>query len=178
MKKIATALFLICAAFLTGCSEKEVPEETTVQITTVTEPESDHSLLRPFTINEAYSMVTASGRVFEFPISLTELEETGAFSDCVFADNVFVFSDGTSATAYADDSSIIHMEFEYGTAPSDFSVIGVKLGDKQDIIYQTGIPDRTEGDSENGMVEYRGAGAQCIRIEYADGRINKITLIQ
>ncbi|MBQ8825760.1 MAG: hypothetical protein IJ007_01555 [Oscillospiraceae bacterium] len=178
MSKIKAVILLSLSIFLAGCAEKEIPEETTVVTTTVTEPESDHSLLRPFTINEAFSEVKASGKVFCFPIPLTELEEGGIFSDCSYADNKLAFPDGTFAQAYANDSSIFHAEFELGSAPSDFSVIGIKLGDDYSVIYQTGIPDITEGDSQNGMVEYHGAGIQCIRIEFTNGKINKITMFQ
>ena len=178
MKKIGMSVLLTAALFLTGCSEKEIPEETSAQTTTVTDPEPDHSMLRSFTLNEAFAEVTAAGRVFAFPIPLTELEEGGSFSDCQYTDSRLTFPDGTYAQAYSDGSSINCLRFELGSSPSDFSVVGLNLGSGSDIIFQTGIPDYMTGDMERGSAGYTGAGRQCINIEFKEGKLLAVTITQ
>ena len=176
--RIFKAAFFISAVMLTSCQAEPEPDETTVTTETTIITEEDHSLLRSFTINEAFERITVSGEKFVFPFALTELDEGGSMSGYKYENSTLYFPDGGTAEAMVRDGIVYYLKFSTGSAPADFAIMGISLGMSDDIIYSIGIPDDISFNNGNGWARYDGFLGQYFNLAFNDGKLTDITIVQ
>ena len=169
---------LLTAFIFTACQTEQELVETTAGMVSETFTESDHSLLRPFTIDEAFKRITVSGEKFTFPVALSELDDGGSMSGYRYENNILYFPDGGIADAMVDNGMIYYLNFSQETAPEDFSLMGLTLGAPYDIIYSTGIPDESSISDGDGWVRYDGVYGQYFKLDFSGGRLTSITMVQ
>lgn len=175
--KIRFLAVITAAMLLAGCSEtQEESVATTAETAVTTQTEADHSLLRGFTISEAYEDITAAGMKIPFPLPLSELEAGGALEGCKYENGTLYFPDGSSAEAEETDGVIRKLTFNRGTAPADFSIMHLTLGATYDIVYATGIPDKGFDRDGYKFVEYLGVPGQWIHLDFNENILTTISL--
>lgn len=176
--RILKAAVFIAAVMLTACQAEVEPAETAVTTETTIITEEDHSLLRSFTISEAFEQLMAEGEKFVFPFSLNELDEGGSMPGYKYENGILYFPNGGSAEAMVRDGMVYYLKFSIGSAPADFSLMDISLGASEDIMYSTGIPDENSLIDGNGWVRYDGFLGQYFRLDFSNRRLTDITIVQ
>lgn len=183
---IAAALI---SAVLCGCSQS-VPEEA-VSETEVspypTEAAADYILVRGYPLTELFADISAGGVKFSFPVKASDFTEGGALADTTYSDNIISFPDG--GALYAEicfDSgdtvnSSASLRAEYGTAPADLTVYGIKFGmSYREAAGLAGVPNDVYGqpDKESGSCVYIGAGSQRFEIKFENNKVTEFIFVQ
>ena len=185
-KLIAAALL---TAVLCGCA-KGTTEETSAATEAEpypTEAQSDYILTRGYPLTDLFADITAGGVKFTFPVKADDFAEGGVLAEAKYSDNMITMPKGGAiyAEICSDSGKTVNSRgvlcAEYGTAPADFTVYGIKFGmSYSESAGLAGIPSDIIGepDKERGYCVYYGAGEQRFELYFENDRLIKIILVQ